>query len=56
MKLKVFEVVELLNENKAIILNSNEHKYKAQVFNKEGENLGAKDITELDIKKILISK
>lgn len=56
MKLKVFEVVELLDGNKATILENNKNRYKAEIVNKHGESQGTKYITETDIKKILISK
>ena len=55
MKLKVFEVVELLDGNKATILENNKNRYKAEIVNKYGESQGTKYITETDIKKILIS-
>lgn len=56
MELKVFEVVELLDGNKATILENNKNRYKAEIVNKYGESQGTKYITETDIKKILISK
>lgn len=37
MKLKVFEVVELLDGNKATILENNKNRYKAEIVNKYGE-------------------
>ena len=40
MKLKVFEVVELLDGNKATILENNRNIYKAEIVNKYGESQG----------------
>lgn len=44
MKLKVFEVVELLDGNKATILENNKNRYKAEIVNKYGESQGTKYI------------
>lgn len=55
-KYKVFDVVELYNENRAIILNVEKETYKAEIVDQEGTSLGIKNICEEEIKKTLISK
>lgn len=55
-KYKVFDVVELYNENKATILNVEKETYKAEIVDQEGTSLGIKNICEEEIKKTLISK
>lgn len=58
MKLKTFEVVELLDGNRATILenSNNKNMYKAEIVNRYGESQDTKYIAETDIKRILISK
>lgn len=56
MKLKIFDVVELQNGNKATILDNNNNTYKAEIVDSEGINKGVENITEINIRKIIISK
>ena len=55
-KLKVFDVVKLNDGNNATILDNQTYTYKAEIVNLKGESQGIKDITENDIREILISK
>lgn len=55
-KLKVFDVVKLNDGNNATILENQTSTYKAEIVNLKGESQGIKDITENDIREILISK
>ena len=58
MKLKIFEVVELLDGNRATILenSNNKNMYKAEIVNRYGESHDTKYIAETEIQRILISK
>ena len=49
MKLKIFDVVELNDKNRATILNINNKEYLAEVVNSAGISLG-------NINKIIVSK
>lgn len=55
-KLKVFDVVKLNDGNNATILDNQTYTYKAEIVNLKGESQGIKNITENDIREILISK
>lgn len=56
MKLKRFEVVELLNGNKATILDTNNNQYYAEIVNNKGITIDNRTITEDEIKKVLVYK
>ena len=56
MKLKRFEVVELLNGNKANILDTNNNQYYAEIVNDNGITIDNRTITEDEIKKVLVYK
>ena len=56
MKLKRFEVVELVNGNKATILDINNNQYYAEVVNDKGITIDNRNITEEEIKRVLVSK
>ena len=56
MKLKRFEVVELVNGNKATILDTSNNQYYAEVVNDKGITIDNRNITEEEIKKVLVSK
>lgn len=56
MKLKRFEVVELVNGNKATILDTNNNEYYAEVVNDKGITIDNRNITEEEIKRVLVSK
>ena len=55
MKLKRFEVVELVNGNKATILDTNNNQYYAEVVNDKGITIDNRIITEEEIKRVLVS-
>ena len=57
MKIKIFDVVELKNKNKATILeNKSNDTYKAEIIDLHGKSLGTEYIYEDDISKIIFSK
>ena len=56
MKLKRFEVVELLNGNKATILDTNNNQYYVKIVNDNGITIDNRAITEDEIKKVLVYK
>ncbi len=56
MKLKIFDVVEMKDGNKATILENNKNIYKAEIVNNKGIMQGIKAINETNINKIIISK
>ena len=56
MKLKRFEVVELLNGNKATILDTNNNQYYAEIVNNKGITIDNRTITEDEIKKVVVYK
>ena len=56
MKLKRFEVVELANGNKATILDTNNNQYYAEIVNDKGITIDNRNITEEEIKRVLVSK
>jgi len=56
MKLKVFDVIELKNGDRATILDINNNVYKVEVVDKNGISKGIKNIEETDVKDIIISK
>ena len=55
MKLKIFDVVELKDNNRATILNINNKEYLAEVDNSAGIYLGNKVIKYNNINKIILS-
>lgn len=57
MKIKIFDVVQLSNGNKATILEkSDKATYKAEIINSEGKTEGITQISETDITKVIFSK
>ena len=57
MKLKIFDVVELNNGNKATIAkNKTKDMYKAEIITNEGKTLGIKLINENDVSRIIFTK
>lgn len=56
MKLKRFEVVELVNGNKATILDNKNNEYFAEIVDGNGKTIENRNITENEIKKVLIYK
>ena len=56
MKLKIFDVVELNDNNRATILNINNKEYLAEIVNSAGISLGNRIITDNDINKVILAK
>lgn len=56
MKLKRFEVVELVDGNKATILDTYNNQYYAEIVNNKGITIDNRNITEEEIKRVLVSK
>ena len=56
MKLKRFEVVELVSGNKATILDIKNNEYFAEIVNRNGKTIENRNITENEIKKVIIYK
>ena len=57
MNIKIFDVVQLSNGNKATILEkSDKATYKAEIVNSEGKTEGITQISETDITKVIFSK
>ena len=56
MKLKRFEVVELVNGNKATILDTNNNQYYVEIVNDKGITIDNRNITGEEIKRVLVSK
>lgn len=57
MKIKKFDVVELKNKNKAVILEIYKRKrYYAEIVNDKGETINKKEITAKEIDKIIYRK
>lgn len=56
MKVKKFDVVELKDNNRAIILNIYNNKYFAEIVNAYGITVEKKNISNNDIKRIVYSK
>lgn len=56
MNYKVFEVVQLENDNLATILGKSDNTYKVEEIDKNGEIKGIKEITDYDIKALKYSR
>jgi len=56
MKLKRFEVVELVSGNKATILDTKDNEYFAEIVDRNGKTIENRNITENEIKKVIIYK
>lgn len=57
MKIKKFDVVELKNKNKAVILEIYKRKkYYAEIVNDKGETINKKEITSKEIDKVIYRK
>ncbi len=57
MKIKKFDVVELKNKNKAVILEIYKRKrYYAEIVNAKGETINKKEIISKEIDKIIYRK
>ena len=56
MKIEIFDVVKLKNDDKAIIKEINNNTYKVDVTDKEGIAIGIKEIDKNDIIDVIYSK
>ena len=56
MKMNRFDVVELYNGNKATILDVKNKEYYAEIVDGEGNTIDNRNITDTDIKEVLVSK
>ena len=56
MKLKRLNVVELENGKKATILDIKNNEYFAEIVDSNGKTISNRNITENEIKKVLIYK
>ena len=56
MKINRFDVVELYNGNKATILDFKDKEYYAEIVDREGNTIDYRNISDAEIKEILISK
>lgn len=56
MKLKIFDVVELNDKNRATIRDIQNKEYLVEVISPTGDSLGNATINDKDINKILYSK
>ena len=57
MKLKIFDVVELQNGNKATIIeNKTKDMYKAEIVNSKGKTLKIDLIDENNVSKIVFTR
>ena len=56
MKLKRLEVVELVSGNKATILDNKDNEYYAEIVDVNGKIIENRNITNDEIKKVLIYK
>ena len=56
MKLNRFDVVKLYNGNKATILDVKNKEYYVEIVDSEGNTIDNRNITDIEIKEILVSK
>lgn len=56
MRLKKFDVVELVDENKATILGVNKNDYYAEIVDKEGKTIEYRNIKPEKVRKILFTR
>lgn len=56
MKINRFDVVELYNGNKATILDVKNKEYYVEIVDSEGNTIDNRNITDIEIKEILVSK
>ena len=56
MKMNRFDVVELYNGNKATILDVKNKEYYAEIVDGEGNTIDNSNITDTEIKEVLVSK
>ena len=56
MKVEIFDVVELNNQNKATILSIDNEVYLVEIVDKDGISQGTSYIKESDIKEVIFTK
>lgn len=56
MKIKIFDVVELKNNNKATILEIKNNEYLAEIVDNNGKTLDVRNINQNDIKQIIFTR
>lgn len=56
MRFKKFDVVELKNENRAVILAKDNKEYYAEILDNYGNTLEHKNISTDEIKRVIFSK
>lgn len=56
MQIRIFDVVKLNNNNKAIIKNKENNLYKVEIIDTKGNSKNFKIIKEEDIAEILYTK
>lgn len=56
MRFNIFDVIELKNGKKATILDNKNNIYKVEIVNDNGVRHGIKNITEIEVKKVIYSK
>lgn len=56
MRIDMFDVVKLNDNNKATILSVNNNLYNAEIANGNGKTIGIESITDKDIKEIIYKK
>lgn len=56
MRFKKFDVVELKNDNRAVILAKDNKEYYAEILDNFGNTLEHKNISADEIKRVIFSK
>lgn len=56
MKFKKFDVVELKNENRAVILTKENKEFYAEILDSSGNTLEHRNISAEEIKRVIFSK
>lgn len=56
MKIKKFDVVELVDDKKATILRVNKNNYYAEIVDKEGKTIEYRNIKPEKVRKILFTR
>ena len=56
MRIKKFDVVQLKNENKAVILAKENKQFYAEILDNSGNTLEHRYISEEEIKRVIFSK
>ena len=56
MKIKLFDVVELKNNNKATILEINDNEYLVEIVDPNGITVDRRNISQDEIKQIIYTK